>query len=59
MPAIWSSTMMPHAPGKPSSHFAGCTFAEIGRITRVPTFTAASRYRLGIKKLRTLLEVSR
>jgi RNA polymerase sigma-70 factor (ECF subfamily) len=40
-------------------HFAGCTFEEIGRIARVPTFTAASRYRLGMKKLRTLLEASR
>jgi RNA polymerase sigma-70 factor (ECF subfamily) len=33
-------------------HFAGCTFAEIGDVTGVPTFTAASRYRLGIAKLR-------
>jgi RNA polymerase sigma-70 factor (ECF subfamily) len=33
-------------------HYADCTFAEIGRITGVPTFTAASRYRLGIEKLR-------
>jgi len=37
-------------------HFADCTFAEIGRITGVPTFTAASRYRLGIAKLRDLME---
>lgn len=36
-------------------HFAGCSFAEIGRILRVPTFTAASRYRLGMKKLRRFL----
>ncbi len=36
-------------------HFAGCTFAEIGRVTGVPTFTAASRYRLGISKLRVLM----
>jgi RNA polymerase sigma-70 factor (ECF subfamily) len=40
-------------------HFGGCTFAEIGRITRVPTFTAASRYRLGMKKLRAYLETDR
>jgi RNA polymerase sigma factor (sigma-70 family) len=33
-------------------HFAGCSFAEIGRATSVPTFTAASRYRLGMKRLR-------
>jgi RNA polymerase sigma-70 factor (ECF subfamily) len=37
-------------------HFADCTFAEIGRVTGVPTFTAASRYRLGISKLRELME---
>jgi DNA-directed RNA polymerase specialized sigma24 family protein len=37
-------------------HFEECTFARIGRITGVPTFTAASRYRLGIGRLRRLLE---
>jgi RNA polymerase sigma-70 factor (ECF subfamily) len=37
-------------------HFADCSFAEIGRVTGVPTFTAASRYRLGIAKLRELME---
>lgn len=37
-------------------HFEECTFAGIGRITGVPTFTAASRYRLGIERLRRLLE---
>lgn len=36
-------------------HFADCTFAQIGRITGVPIFTAASRYRLGIGKLRDLM----
>lgn len=40
-------------------HFADCTFAAIGRITGVPAFTAASRYRLGIGKLRRLMESSR
>ena len=40
-------------------HFADCTFAEIGRVTGVPTFTAASRYRLGISKLRDLMEEER
>jgi RNA polymerase sigma-70 factor (ECF subfamily) len=39
-------------------HFAGCTFAEIAAITRVPTFTAASRYRLGIARLRKLMGVT-
>ncbi len=37
-------------------HFAGCTFAEIGAIIGVPKFTAASRYRNGIEKLRKLME---
>ena len=38
-------------------HFAGCSFAEIGRATGVPTFTAASRYRLGLQRLRRLVGV--
>ena len=38
-------------------HFAGCTFAEIGEIVGVPKFTAASRYRNGVSKLRRLMEV--
>jgi len=37
-------------------HFEECSFAAIGRITGVPTFTAASRYRLGLGKLRRLME---
>jgi RNA polymerase sigma-70 factor (ECF subfamily) len=37
-------------------HYAGCTFAEIGAIVGVPKFTAASRYRNGIEKLRNLME---
>jgi RNA polymerase sigma-70 factor (ECF subfamily) len=40
-------------------HFADFTFAEIGQVTGVPTFTAASRYRLGIAKLRKLMEGGR
>lgn len=36
-------------------HFAGCSFREVARITGVPTFTAASRYRLGIARLRARL----
>ncbi len=39
-------------------HFAGCSFAEIGRATGVPTFTAASRYRIGMKRLKGLLGVA-
>ena len=36
-------------------HFADLSFRELGRVTGVPTFTAASRYRLGIVRLRALL----
>jgi RNA polymerase sigma-70 factor (ECF subfamily) len=39
--------------------FAGLTFAEVGRATGVPTFTAASRYRLGIRRLRRMMGVKR
>ena len=35
------------------------SFAEIGDVTGVPKFTAASRYRLGMEKLRAFLEGSR
>ncbi len=38
-------------------HFEGLTFAAIGAVTGVPTFTAASRYRLGIARLRRVMEV--
>ena len=38
-------------------HFEGLTFAAIGAVTGVPTFTAASRYRLAIARLRRALEV--
>ena len=38
-------------------HFAGCTFEEIGEIVGAPKFTAASRYRKGVSKLRQLMEV--
>ncbi|MCG6963440.1 MAG: RNA polymerase sigma factor [Acidobacteria bacterium] len=37
-------------------HFTDCTFAAIGRIIGIPTFTAASRYRLGVRRLRALME---
>lgn len=40
-------------------HYAELPFREIGKITGVPTFTAASRYRLGIAKLRRALGVDR
>ena len=36
--------------------FADCTFAAVGDIVGVPTFTAASRFRLGMKKLRRMME---
>jgi RNA polymerase sigma-70 factor (ECF subfamily) len=38
--------------------FADCTYFDIGKIVGVPTFTAASRYRIGIRKLRRLVEDS-
>jgi RNA polymerase sigma-70 factor (ECF subfamily) len=37
-------------------YFADCTFAEIGEIVGIPKFTAASRYRAGIRKLRRIME---
>jgi DNA-directed RNA polymerase specialized sigma24 family protein len=37
--------------------FAGCSFAEVGRATGVPTFTAASRYRRGMARLRRRMGV--
>lgn len=37
-------------------HFADLSFSEIGRVTGVSVFTAASRYRLAIRRLRILLE---
>jgi len=37
-------------------HVAEMSFAEIGRTLGVPTFTAASRHRLGLAALRRLLE---
>jgi RNA polymerase sigma-70 factor (ECF subfamily) len=40
-------------------HFAELSFAEIGEATGVSIFTAASRYRLGIRRLRMLLGVKR
>lgn len=39
-------------------HFADCSFAEIGRITGAPIFTAASRYRLAVARLRHRLETT-
>jgi len=40
-------------------HLAGCSFREIATITRVPVFTAASRCRLGLARLRRLMEGAR
>jgi RNA polymerase sigma-70 factor (ECF subfamily) len=39
--------------------FAGCSFSEAGRTAGIPTFTAASRYRLALERLRSLLGVKR
>jgi RNA polymerase sigma-70 factor (ECF subfamily) len=36
-------------------HFAELSFREIGAVCGVPTFTAASRYRLAMRRLRILL----
>jgi RNA polymerase sigma-70 factor (ECF subfamily) len=38
-------------------HLVGLSFREIAEICGVPVFTAASRHRLGIRKLRTLMGV--
>jgi RNA polymerase sigma-70 factor (ECF subfamily) len=38
-------------------HFAGLSFREIAEVCRIPTFTAASRHRLAIGRLRKLLGV--
>ncbi len=38
-------------------YFAELSFAEIGRVTGVSLFTAASRCRLGLRKLRLWMEV--
>ena len=38
-------------------HFSGLTFREIARVVAVPQFTAASRYRLAIRRLRQWMEV--
>ena len=40
-------------------HFSGLSFAAVGRVTGVPTFTAASRFRNGIQALRRLMGLSR
>ncbi|QQR75153.1 MAG: RNA polymerase sigma factor [Holophagales bacterium] len=40
-------------------HFGELTFGEMGRVLGVPRFTAASRYRLGLARLRRMMGVSR
>jgi RNA polymerase sigma-70 factor (ECF subfamily) len=40
-------------------HVAGCSFREVGAITGVPAFTAASRCRLALAHLRRLMGVPR
>jgi RNA polymerase sigma-70 factor (ECF subfamily) len=62
--AVDASRVARHLAGLPAAqreavylrHYADCTFAEIGAVMKVPTFTAASRYRLGVERLRKLLE---
>jgi RNA polymerase sigma-70 factor (ECF subfamily) len=39
-------------------HFAEMTFREIGRVTGVPTFTAAARYRLALRRLRRQMGIT-
>ena len=39
-------------------HFVGLSFREIGGVMRIPTFTAASRYRLALGRLRQNLGVT-
>jgi RNA polymerase sigma-70 factor (ECF subfamily) len=39
--------------------FAGCSFVETARVVGVPTFTAASRFRLGLARLRRLMGITR
>ena len=38
-------------------HFAALSFREIGEVCHIPTFTAASRHRLAINRLKALLGV--
>ncbi len=40
-------------------HVAGCSLREVAAITGVPLFTAASRCRLGLARLRRMMEGSR
>ena len=40
-------------------HFGELTFGEMGWVLGVPRFTAASRYRLGLARLRQVMGVSR
>jgi RNA polymerase sigma-70 factor (ECF subfamily) len=39
-------------------HFAELTFRDIGRVTGVPTFTASSRYRSAMRRLRERMGVA-
>ena len=60
--AAWASRLLLGLPAAQREavylrHFAGLSFAEIGSVTGVPTFTAASRYRLGIGRLRKSMGV--
>jgi len=56
--AAWRDLPAPQREAIVLHHFSGLTFAAIGRVTGVPTFTAASRFRNGIRALRRLMGLS-
>jgi RNA polymerase sigma factor (sigma-70 family) len=37
-------------------HFEGLSFREIGEVLGIPTFSAASRHRLAMRRLRKLMD---
>lgn len=60
--AARASQLMQELPGAQREvvylkHFADLTFDEIARVTGVPMFTAASRYRLALRRLRKKMGV--
>ncbi len=59
-----AATLLGHLPAAQREtvflrHFEELSFREIGAVMAVPTFTAASRYRLAIRRLRKMVGVSR
>lgn len=58
-----ASTLLRELPPKQRTavflrHFAELTFRDIGRVTGVPTFTASSRYRAAMRRLRERMGVA-